>query len=114
MRNFRFFSPYFGFFPLLQSLNVTVYKQYGFFSVLAAIIRTNPDKRPWIENGEDFARPFTHQPDRVARKASDVSAANWRYRTQVKKYDIFSRVLLRLFSGLEILKWHRFLYDKQQ
>ena len=88
----------------MQSLNVTVYKPYGFFSVLAAIIRTNPDKRPWIENGEDFARPFTHQPDRVARKASDVLAANWRYRMQVKKYDIFSRVLLRLFSGLEILK----------
>ena len=42
-------------------------------------------------------------PDRVARKASDVSAADWRCQTQVKRYRIFSRVLLRLFSGLEIL-----------
>ena len=47
--------------------------------------------------------PLTNQPDRVARKVSDVSAADWRYQTHVKKYDFFSRVLLRLFSGLEIL-----------
>ena len=32
-----------------------------------------------------------------------VTAADWRYQTHVKKYLIFSRVLLRLFSGLEIL-----------
>ena len=31
------------------------------------------------------ASPFVHQPDRVARKASDVSAADWRYQTHVKK-----------------------------
>ena len=43
------------FLPFWQSLNVTVCKRYGFFSVLAAILRTNPDKRPWIENGESFA-----------------------------------------------------------
>ena len=34
---------------------------------------------------------------------SDVLAADWRYQTHMKKYDIFWRVLLRLFSGLEIL-----------
>ena len=34
---------------LSKSLNVTVCKRYGFFSVLAAIIRENSDKRPWIE-----------------------------------------------------------------
>ena len=50
------------------------------------------------------ALPFIHQPDRVERKASDVSAADWRYQTHVKKTRIFSRVLLRLFLGLEILK----------
>ena len=42
-------------FPLKESLNVSVSKRYGFFSVLAAVIRTNPDKRPWIEDGEGFA-----------------------------------------------------------
>ena len=49
------------------------------------------------------ASPLFHQADRLARNASDVSAADWRYQTQVKKYDIFLSVLLRLFSGLEIL-----------
>ena len=58
------------------------------------------------------ALPFIHQHRWVARKAIDVSAADLRYQTQVKTYDIFSRVLLRLFSGLEILIWHRKLYDK--
>ena len=34
---------------------------------------------------------FIHQPDQVARKASDVSAADWRYQIHMKKYhyDIF-------------------------
>ena len=44
-----------------------------------------------------------YQLDRVARKASVVSAAYWRYQTRVKEYRIFKRVLLRLFSGLEIV-----------
>ena len=49
------------------------------------------------------ALPLIHQPDRVAPKASDVSAADWLYQHMWKKYDIFSRMLLRLFSGSEIL-----------
>ena len=32
---------------------------------------------------------FFRQPDRVARKACNVSAADWRYQTHVKKYRIF-------------------------
>ena len=35
------------------------------------------------------ALPFIHQPDGVAQRASDVSAADWRYQTGVKKYRIF-------------------------
>ena len=35
------------------------------------------------------ASPLFHQADRLVRNASDVSAADWRYQTQVKKYDIF-------------------------
>ena len=49
------------------------------------------------------ASPFIHQPDRVAQKASDVSAADWRYQIHVKKYDIFSRVLLRLCQSWKSL-----------
>ena len=58
------------------------------------------------------ALPFIHQPDQVARKASNVSAADWRYQRRVKRYRIFSRVLLRFFSGLEILVKRCSLYDK--
>ena len=32
---------------------------------------------------------FIDQPDRVARKASEVSAADWQSQTHVKKYRIF-------------------------
>ena len=46
--------------------------------------------------------PSIYQPDLVAPKASDVSAADLLYQHKWKKYDIFSRVLLRLFSELEI------------
>ena len=35
------------------------------------------------------ALPFIYQPDRVTRKASDVSAADWRYQTHIKKYFFF-------------------------
>ena len=40
------------------------------------------------------ASPFIPQSDRMARKASDVSAADWRYQILAEKYDIFLRVLL--------------------
>ena len=36
---------------------------------------------------------FIHQPDRVAPKANDVSAADWLYQHTWKKYDIFSPFL---------------------
>ena len=42
------------------------------------------------------ALPFIHQSGRMARKASDISAADWRYQTHAKTYRISSRVLLRL------------------
>ena len=38
------------------------------------------------------ASPFIHQPDLLARKASKVSEADWRYQTHVTRYDIISRV----------------------
>ena len=84
----------------LRSLIVTVCKWYGFFSVLAAVIPKNSDKWPWIEDGEGFA---VHSRNRVARNASDVSAADWRYQTYLKKYDIISRVLHGFFQGSESL-----------
>ena len=49
------------------------------------------------------ASPFIHQPDLLARKASKVSEADWRYQTHVKKYDIISRVLFRFFQGWKSL-----------
>ena len=46
---------------------------------------------------------FIHQSDQVARKASDELAADLLQQTYVKKYNIFSHVLVRLFAGLKIL-----------
>ena len=58
------------FFPFLESLNLIVCHRYGYFSVLAAIIRENSDKQLVLRIVK--ALPFIHQPDRVAPKASDV------------------------------------------
>ena len=58
------------------------------------------------------ALPFIHQPDQLMQKASDMSAADWQYQTHMKKYSIFSRVLLGLFLGLEIFVYHHSLCDK--
>ena len=52
---FGFSSRVLVFFPLYEILNVTVSKRHEFFSVLGAKIRENFDKRPWIENGGEFA-----------------------------------------------------------
>ena len=59
------------------SLNLIVSQRYGFFSVLAAIIRKSSDKQLLWRIVK--ALPFIHQPDRVTPKASDVSAADWLY-----------------------------------
>ena len=61
-------------FSFWEILNVIFYKQYGFFSVLAAIIRENFDKQLWIEKSEGFAIQLSTWPLR----ASDVSTADWR------------------------------------
>ena len=58
------------FFPFLESLNLIVCHRYGYFSVLAAIIREKSDKQLVLRIVE--ALPFIHQPDRVAPKASNV------------------------------------------
>ena len=72
------------------------------------MIRESSDKLPCIENREGFAVHLSTWPS-GAKKASDVSAADWLYQHTWKKYDTFSRVLLRLFSGPEIPVEHRSL-----
>ena len=45
------------------------------------------------------ASPFIHQPDRVARKVSDVSATDWQYKhSQKKKKTILFQVCFYGFS----------------
>ena len=44
------------------------------------------------------ASPFIHQPDRVERKANDVSAAVWRYQKHVKKIWYFFHMCCYGFS----------------
>ena len=60
-----------------QSLKLIVCQRYGFFSVLAAIIRDGSGTQLALRIVK--ALPFIHQPDRVAPKASNVSAADWLY-----------------------------------
>ena len=60
-----------------QSLKLIVCQRYGFFSVLAAIIRDASGTQLALRIVK--ALPFIHQPDRVAPKASNVSAADWLY-----------------------------------
>ena len=60
---------------------------YGVFSVLAAIIRESSDKQLVLRIVK--ALPFIHQPDRVAPKASDVSAADWLYQHTWKNTKFF-------------------------
>ena len=62
------------FFAFWESLKFTVCQWYGFFSVSAAIIRESSDKQLVFRIVK--ALPFIHQPDRVAPKASDLSAAD--------------------------------------
>ena len=45
------------------------------------------------------ALPFIYQLDRVARRTSDVSAADWRYQSLVKKYHSFYVVTAFLGAG---------------
>ena len=66
-----------------------------FFSVLAAIIRESSDKQLVLRIVK--ALPFIHQPDRVAPKASDVSAADWLYQ-HTWKNTIFFHVCCCGFS----------------
>ena len=50
----------------------------------------------------------------IIRKKFRQATLDWEWWRTSEKYDIFSRVLLRLFSGLEILVSHRSLYDKRR
>ena len=103
IRNFRFFFPCFGFFPLLAKFECHYLLAIEFFSVLAAIMWKNSDNTNDLRLRIVKALSFTLISGRVARRGSDASTADWRYQTHVKKYEIFSPVLSRLFSMLEIL-----------
>ena len=59
------------------------------------------DSRPKISTNDLRLRMTKVFPE-WQEKASDASAADWRYQTHVK-LSYFSRVLIRLFSGLKIL-----------
>ena len=75
--NFGFSFSKLVFSPFYESLNLTVWHRYGFFGVLAAIIRESSDKQLVLKIVK--ALLFIHQPDGVAPNTSDVSAANWLY-----------------------------------
>ena len=79
---------------LKESLNLIVCQRYVFFSVLAAIIRKSSGKQLALRCVK--ALPFIHQLDRVAPKASDVSAADWLYQHIEKKTILDLNLILKL------------------
>ena len=76
-------------------MNLIVCQRFGFFSVLAAIIRENSDKQLVLRIVK--ALPFIHQPDRVAPKASDVSAADCLYQHTREKIRYFFTCVVTAF-----------------
>ena len=96
MRNFRFIFKISWFSSpskkVWTSLSIS---DTDFFSVLAAMIRENSDKKLVLRIVK--ALPFIHQPDQVAPKASDVSAADWLYQ-HTWKNTIFFHVCCYGFS----------------
>ena len=78
IRNFQFFFKYIGFLPLLGKFERRCLSAIRNFSVLAAIIQESAD---WPSGAK-----------------SEWHVSSWlAVSTHVKKYDIFSHVLLRLF-----------------
>ena len=57
---------------------------------------------------------FIHQPDWVAQKAGDMSAAYWLYQTQVNKYIIFFMCVVTAFlrAGNRPLKIYLHNWEK--
>ena len=94
IRNVRFFFPYFGFLSFLGKFDRHCLKVIRILRIFSGHNPTNDLELITVK-----ALPFIHQPDRVARKASDARAADWRYQTHVKKYRIFSRVFTALFRA---------------
>ena len=97
IRNFCFFCTYFSFLPFYESLNVAVCERYGFFNVLAAMIRKNFDKRPWIENGEGFA---VHSSTRPSGAKGEWRVRSWLAISNTReKYDFFHVCCYSLSQG---------------
>ena len=94
--NFRFFSAF------RKILNVTVCQRFEFFSVVRGY---NPRKfsKDVLRFRKVKTLVFIHQPDRVAQKASYVSAADWRYQTQVENLSQIYVCAVMLSSGLDTL-----------
>ena len=96
IRNFRFFPSYFGFSTastkLWKSMSVSDTDFLVFKQPLSEKILTNNHGLRMVR-----ASPFIHQPDRVARKASDVLAADWLYQRHVKKHRIFFTCIVWAF-----------------
>ena len=101
IRNFLFL---FSFFSLSRKvLNVTVRKRYGILNCFSRHNPRNSDKWPWIENGEDFAVHLSTWPSGVKDEWSErrVTYQRWLTISNAREKNlIFSRVLVRIFSGM--------------
>ena len=101
MRNFRLFFSQFGFLYILGKFERQCLKTIRIFQYFTSQDTRKFRLTTWIENGEGFAVHLLTWPSGAKgewRVSSWLAISN-----KVKKYRIFSRVLLRLFSGLIIL-----------
>ena len=63
-------------------LQTTMYYFVYYINAIGLYWQGNTANDLWLRMVNAF--PFVHHPDRVVWKASDMSAANWRYQTHVK------------------------------
>ena len=105
IRILRFFFLYIGSFsPFRKVWTSLSFIDTDFLSVLAAIIRESSDKLLCAENREGFA---VYSSTSLSGAKGEWRISSWlAISTHVKKYDVFSRLLLRLFSGPEIFVYH--------
>ena len=96
-RNFLFFYSYFGFLPLLGKFERHCRQAiWIFFSFLAAIMRNNFVKRPWIENGKGFA---VHSSTWPSGAKGERRVSSWLAKPKTRKnYIVFFYVCCYSFS----------------
>ena len=104
--NFWFSSSILVFFSFLESLNITVCEQYQFCNDLDTKIQGSSENYPVWKIMKVL--PFIRQPDWVAWKPSDMSAADWWYQAVVTAFLRAGNPCIMLFyymTKIDLTSW---------